>query len=38
MYHSYITSKIKNKTARKILQSDATTNLLNNLVTKYDDK
>ena len=29
------TSKIKNKTARKILQSDTTTNLLNNLVTKY---
>ena len=29
------TSKIKNKTARKILQSDAATNLLKNLVTKY---
>ena len=29
------TSKIKNRTARNILQSDATTNILNNLVTKY---
>ena len=29
------TSKIKNKTARKILQSDTATNLLNNSVTKY---
>ena len=28
-------SKIKNKTVRKILQSDAATNLLNNIVTKY---
>ena len=32
------TSKIKNKTTRKILQSDASTNLLNNLVTKYGSK
>ena len=32
------TSKIKNKTARKILQSDAATNLLNDLVTKYGSK
>ena len=32
------TSKIKNKTTRKILQSDAATNLLNNLVTKYGSK
>ena len=33
MPHGHInlgTSKIKNKTARKILQSDAATNLLNN--------
>ena len=29
------TSKIKNKTARDILQSDAATNLLNNLITRY---
>ena len=28
-------SKIKNKTVRKILQSDTATNLLNNVVTKY---
>ena len=32
------TSKIKNKTARKILQLDAVTKLLNNLVTKYGSK
>ena len=32
------TSKIKNKTTRRILQSDAPTNLLNNLVTKYGSK
>ena len=32
------TSKIKNKPARKILQSDTATNLLNNLVTKYGSK
>ena len=32
------TSKIKNKTARKILQSDTATNLLNNLVTKCGSK
>ena len=31
-------SKIKNKTVRKILQSDAATNLLNNIVTKYGSK
>ena len=29
------TSKIKNKTARKILQSDAATNSLDNIITKY---
>ena len=29
------TSKIKNKTTRNILQSDAATNLLNNLITRY---
>ena len=32
------TSKIKNKTARKILQSDTTTKFLNNLVTKYSSE
>ena len=32
------TCKIKNKTARKILQSDPATNLLNNLATKYSSK
>ena len=32
------TNKIKNKTARKILQSDAATNLVNNIVTKYGSK
>ena len=30
--------KIKNKTARKISQSDAATNLLNNLVTEDGSK
>ena len=29
------TSKVKNKTPRKVLQSDAGKNLLNNLVTRY---
>ena len=29
------TSKIKNKTGKEILQSDAATNLFNNFVTKY---
>ena len=32
------TSKIKNKPARKILQSDTPPNLSNNLVTKYSGK
>ena len=32
------TSKIKNKPAIKILQSDTDTNLSNNLVTKYGGK
>ena len=32
------TSKIKNKTARKVLQTDSASNLLNNLVTKYGRK
>ena len=36
--YNLVTNKIKNKTARKILQSDAATNLLNNLVTKYGSK
>ena len=31
-------SKIKNKTARKILQLDTATNLLNNFVIKYGVK